>query len=155
MVMTAELIQILSQYGKETVSAIQSNLASTGTNATGKTSQSVRYEIKQEGTKTTLKLVGKPFIAVVETGRKPTPEYKPSEAFVESIQEWMNAKGVDGSAYGIAQAIHKEGTKLFRDGGRKDIISNVINQNLIDRISNDLLVKFAQQFLQSVIQVWR
>lgn len=153
--MNAEIISILNQYGTSTVEQIRQNLSSTGTNATGKTAQSLRYEVTNEGTKATLKVVGKPFFAVVETGRKPTPSYKPSKAFVASIQEWMNAKGKTGSAYAIAQSIHKKGSKLFRDGGRSDIYSNVINQNLVDKISLDLLNKFAQQFMTNVVNLFK
>lgn len=153
--MNAEIISILNQYGGSTVEKIRQNLSSTGTNATNKTSQSLRYEITNEGTKATLKVVGKPFFAVVETGRKPTPSYKPSESFVKSIQEWIDAKGKTGSAYGLAQYIHKQGSKLWREGGRSDIFSNVINQNLIDKISLDLLNKFAEQFMTNVVKMFK
>lgn len=155
--MNAELIAILNQYGNSTVEKIRQNLASTGTNATGKTSQSLRYEVTNNGPKATLKVLGKPYFAVVETGRKPTPEYtKPSYEFVNSIKEWLRARGKDEkSAYGIAKSIHKKGTKLFREGGRKDIVSNVVNQDLIDRINLDLLNKFAEQFLASAVKIFR
>lgn len=153
--MNAEIISILNQYGSSTVEQIRQNLSSTGTTTTGKTAQSLRYEVTNEGTKATLKVVGKPFFAVVETGRKPTPSYKPSKQFVASIQEWMDAKGKTGSAYAIAQSIHKKGSKLFRDGGRSDIYSNVINQNLVDKISLDLLNKFAQQFMTNVVNLFK
>ena len=145
--MNAELIAILNQYGNSTVEQIRANLSSSGTNATGKTSQSLRYEVSQEGTKATLKVIGKPYFAVVETGRKPTPEYKPSYEFVNNIKEWLRARGKEEKgAYAIALSINKKGTKLFRDGGRKDIYSNVVNQNLVDKISADLLNTFAGQF---------
>lgn len=155
--MTAEIISILNQYGTSTVEQIRQNLASTGTNATGKTSKSLRYEVTNTGTKATLKVIGKPYFAVVETGRKPTPSFtKPSVEFVDSIKEWLRARGKDEkSAYAIAKSIHKSGTALFRKGGRKDIISNVINQDLIDRISLDLLNKFAQQFLANTVKLFR
>lgn len=153
--MNAEIISILNKYGTSTVEQIKQNLSSTGTTATGKTAQSLRYEVRVESTKATLKVIGKPFFAVVETGRKPTPSYKPSEQFVKSIKEWMDAKGKTGSAYAIAQSIHKKGSKLWRDGGRTDIISNVINQNLVDKISLDLLNKFAQQFMGNVVKLFR
>lgn len=155
--MNAELISILNGYGNSTVEQIRQNLSATGTNATGKTSQSLRYEVTNNGTKATLKVIGKPYLAVVETGRKPTPEYtKPSVEFVNSIKQWLAAKGGDEkSAYGIAKSIHKRGTKLFRDGGRKDIISNVINQNLVDKISLDLLNTFAEQFLANTVKLFR
>lgn len=154
--MNVELINILHKYGTDTVSQIRQNLSSTGTDASGKTSQSLRYEVSQEGTKATLKILGKPYFTVVETGRKATPQYtKPSEDFVTSIKEWLSARGKDQShAYAIAKDIHKRGTKLFRDGGRKDIYSNVLNQNLVDKISLDLLNKFAQQFMVNVVKIF-
>lgn len=150
--MTADLIAILNKYGKSTVSEIQENLSTSGTDASKKTSQSLRYEVITRGDKTTLQITGRPFFAVVETGRKPTPEYKPSKQFVASIREWIKAKGGDqGAAYAIARSIHQKGTKLWRDGGRKDIFSNVINDSLIDKISEDLLSKFADEFLKNIV----
>jgi len=153
--MVADIISILNTYGNSTVQSIRNNLASTGTNATGKTSQSLRFEVKNEGSKITIKILGKPYLAVVETGRRDTPQYtKPSIEFVASIQEWMNAKGKEGSAYAIAKSIHQHGTKLFQKGGRQDIISNVINQGLINNISKDILNKFASQLVLNIKQVY-
>lgn len=154
--MNAEIISILNQYGTSTVEKIRQNLSSTGTTATGKSAQSLRYEVTLQGTKATLKVIGKPFFAVVETGRKPTPGKKPSPDFVANIKEWLTARGSDTRpAYAIALTINKKGTKLFRDGGRQDIYSNVINQNLTDKISLDLLNKFAQQFMANIVKLFR
>lgn len=154
--MNAELISILDSYGSSTIEQIRQHLAATGTNATGKTSSSLRYTVTQEGTKATLKIIGRPFFATVETGRKATPQYdKPSKAFVESIKEWAQAKGVDQNlVYAIAKSIHKKGTKLHQKGGREDIYSNVINQNLVDKISLDLLNKFASQFMTNIVKMF-
>lgn len=155
--MNVELINILKQYGTSTVQQIQDNLQSTGTNATGKTSSSLKYTVTQEGTKATLRITGRKYFATVETGRKATPNYdKPSKAFVQAIKEWAEAKGVDSKfAYAIAKSIHKIGTKLFRDGGRNDVVSNVVNQNLVDKISNDLMDKFGKIFLNDVLKIFR
>lgn len=152
--MIVNLIQILTQYGNSTVAQIRQNLASTGTNATGKTSNSLKFEVKNEGFKQILKITGRPFFFAVETGRKATPDYKPSKQFVQSIKEWMQAKGVDGSAYGIAQAIHKKGTKLFRAGGREDIYSSVVNQGLVDQISTAVLKQFALETLKHTVSIF-
>lgn len=150
--MNAELIRILNHYGQTTVKEIRNNLSSTGTNASGSTSKSLAFEVKDSGTKAVLRITGKPFIAVVETGRKPTPDYKPSRAFVASIREWLRAKGKPESpAYAIALSIHRKGTKLWQEGGRRDIISNVINESLIDKIGADLLEKFAEEFLNNIV----
>ena len=130
-------------------------ITSTGTSATGKTAQSLRYEITNEGTKATLKVVGKPYFMVVETGRKATPGKKPSKDFVDNIKEWLQTKGKESDlAYAIAMSINKKGTKLWQDGGRTDIVSNVINQNLVDKINTDLLNKFAEQYLASMVKLF-
>lgn len=153
--MNAEIIAILNSYGSSTVEKIRQNLASTGTNASNKTSQSLRYTVTTEGTKATLKVIGKPYFAVVETGRKPTPDKKPSKEFVRNIKDWLQfTSGDTRPAYAIAMNINKHGSKLFRKGGRKDIYSNVINQNLTDKVSFDLLNKFSELFLTNVKQMF-
>lgn len=152
--MVVDLLPYLSQTGNSVVAQIRQNLSSTGTNATGKTSRSLRFEVKNEGFKQTLSLYGKPFIMVVETGRKPTPEYtKPSKEFVASIKEWADTKGLGKFAYGIAKSIHQKGTELYRTGGRTDIISSVVNQGLIDQINKDVLVKFADHYLKNAVSI--
>ena len=149
------MLSILQSYGNSTVEQIRSNLSTSGTNATGKTSRSLRYEVIVEGNSTTLKIVGKPFFKVVETGRKATPQYdKPSEDFVASIREWAQAKGIPGAAYAIAKSIHQKGTKLHQSGGRDDIFSNVVNDDLVSRISKDILDKFAAEYLRNAVNIF-
>lgn len=148
--MTVDLIQILNPIGNSVVAQIQQNLAASGENATGETSRSLRFTVTQEQTKTIFQITGRPYFMTVETGRRPTPTYKPSKAFVDRIQAWMKAKGLPGKAYAIAQSIHKKGTELYRVGGRKDIVSNVINQSLYDQISQEVLKQFVNQYIVSV-----
>lgn len=129
------------------VDSIRRNMASAGIDATGRTSKSLKYEVKEEGSKTILKVTGKPFIMVIETGRKATPSYKPSVDFVKSIQVWAAAKGIDTRfAYAIAKSIHKEGTK-----GTPGVISDVINPGLIEKITKDSLQKFASEFTKNIV----
>lgn len=142
----SNLTAILTSTGQSVVTQIQGNLASTGTNATGRTSRSVRFEITTEGTKEILRVWGRKYFFAVETGRKPKGD-KPSMGFVQAIKEWMAAKGVEGSAYGIARAINKKGSKLFREGGRKDIVSNVVNQSLYDQIIKSVLEENARAYI--------
>lgn len=148
--MNVDLIQILNPIGNSVVTRIQQNLASTGSNASGKTSQSLRFTVTQEGEVVTLQVTGRPFFMTVETGRKATPTYKPSKAFVDRIQEWMKARGLPGKAYAIAQAIHKKGTKLHRTGGRKDIVSSVINPGLYTEINEATLKYFVNKYVDSI-----
>jgi hypothetical protein len=146
--MTAEFLSIVSNAGQNAVAQIRQNMAATGTNATGKSSQSLRYEIVQEGEKTILRVLGRQYFAVVETGRRPTPQYdKPSREFVAAIKEWAQAKGIEeNAAYAIAKSIHKKGTKLYRSGGRQDVYTSVI-PGIVQQIGSEYLQKYANLFL--------
>lgn len=145
-----DLIQILQPVGNSVVNQIRQNLATTGTDASGQTSRSLKFTVTEEGTKTIFQITGRPYFMTVETGRRPTPSYKPSRSFVARIQEWMKSRGMPGKAYAIAQSIHKKGTELFRKGGRKDIVSNVINQSLYDQIAQEVLKKFVNQYILTI-----
>lgn len=147
-----ELIEIVNQQGIELINNIRANLGSTGTNATLKTSQSLRIEVRTEGTRTKMLLFGRPFFNTVSTGRKPTPNKKPSREFIENLKPWADARGLPQSAiWGIATKINKLGTELWRQGGRTDIveppvetfISNV-GQALLDSKADDLILTVKQ-----------
>lgn len=149
-----DLVSILSQTGTTVVDRIKQNLASTGTNATGRTAASLRFEVINETDKQILRVIGKPYFKVVETGRKATPEYtNPSKQFVDDIKEWVKARGIDEkAAYGIAKSIHQKGTKLFRSGGRQDIFSDVITPTFVDEISKSILNQFTNEYLKNVVK---
>lgn len=152
--MAVDLTAILSFHGKSVVDQIRQNLSSTGTNATSRTSRSVQYTVTTTGAKTIFRVVGRPFFMSVETGRGPTRGGNTGgPTLVESIREWMAARGLKGSPYGIAKVIHEEGTKLYRAGGRKDIVSNVVNESLINRISADVLREFANVYIKVISPV--
>jgi hypothetical protein len=151
-----DLIQILSQEGNSIVKQIQSNLSSSGNNATSKTSKSLRYEVLRDGTKAILQVIGRPYFMVVETGRKATPDKKPSKGMVDNIKEWLQAKGKpQGLAWAVATAIQKKGTKLHQSGGRTDIVSNVINESRISKIEQIALQAFAKDFLEQLVTLFK
>jgi hypothetical protein len=149
--MNVDLIPILNQYGQSTVQRIRNNLATTGTNATGKTSQSVRFEVTQDGTVARMRIYGRPYFMATETGIKPYPQYnKPSREFVAAIREWLAAVGGEqGAAYAIARSIHKKGTKLYQSGGRKTIVSNVI-PDLNTQIQKSVLDEFVKAYIANL-----
>jgi len=149
--MTVDLVPFLKSTGESVVGKIRTNLQSTGSNASGKTAASLKYTVTVSGDTTTLRVVGRPYFMTVETGRGPTVNSTPgAKTLVQAIKEWMKAKGVKGSAFGIAKAIHEKGTKLYRKGGRKDIVSNVVNQTLVDSISKTVLKQFTEAYISIV-----
>lgn len=147
-----DLISILTQTGQSTVQLIRQNLASTGTNASGRTSQSLRFEVSADGSIARLRILGRPYFMAVETGIKPYPQYtKPSRDFVSEIREWLRTKGGNqGAAYAIARSIHQKGTKLWKSGGRKDIVSNVVNSDLFTQIQQAALNEFVKAYIKAI-----
>lgn len=114
---------------------------SAGQKASGRTAASLRVEVtEEEGT-----LYGRSPFGTLETGRKPG---KVPQGFQAIIRKWMADKGINAEpipyktdrphkytpqergnlslSYLIARKIRREGTSLFRKGGRADIYSNVI-----------------------------
>lgn len=88
---------------------IYKSLKAKGRYATGKTQKAIHEAIDGLNAK----ILGPAYIEALEIGRGPT---KPGAAagnppLVESIKEWMAAKNIKGSAWAIANKIHKEGYK--------------------------------------------
>lgn len=148
--MLADILKILNQYGQSTTQQIINVIPK----KTGKTARSVKYEVFDNGPTATLRIVGRPYFMAVQTGRRPTPGIKPSKTFVDNIREWCAAAGIEqGAAYAIARNINQKGTKLWQKGGNT-IISDIVNQSLIDKISQDALEKFANYYLVSVANLF-
>lgn len=151
---TIAIDDILAQAGKSAVEKIQANLSSTGSNATSETSRSIHYSVENQGNKTILTIVAKPYFMVVETGRKPTPDKKPGREMIENIGRWLAARGKEESMkWAVAVKINKEGTELYKKGGRKDIVSNVITDDFIQTIMKEILQHFAEAVMSNVVKL--
>ena len=149
--MIAQVIQILTNQGQSFVEQIKANTPK----VTGKTAQSVGYEVRATRDEITLTITAKPFFRVVETGRGPTREnyVKGEKSLVEAIKEWLSALGKEqGMAYAIAKSIHKKGTKLYQQGGRKDVFSNVLTDRAIAKMEKNAFDALADFYLDDVLQ---
>jgi post-segregation antitoxin (ccd killing protein) len=148
-----EIFDVVNTQGLKLVSGIQNNIAAAGQNATGKTAQSLRIETKQEGTKVTMQLFGRPFFMTVQTGRRPTPDKKPSREMIDNIKEWVNARGISESAvWAIATNIQKKGTQLWREGGREDIVDPAVD-NFVNDVAQEFLKAEADNFVLKLRQM--
>ena len=145
--MTSETLKILNDNAGSFIDQVKSNLGTSGTSATGKTSDSLRYEITEEGTKIVLTVFGRPYFATVETGRKAGGGI--SRAMIENITAWVSARGIPESAvWGIATKIQKEGTELFRKGGRTDIYSD-LKEGFADKIFQEVTESIANEYFRN------
>lgn len=108
--------------------------------ASGKTRDSLSVEVTSDTTSATATMYGRKYFAALETGSQPwKKQHKhPPKPFVETIAKWMTDKGIDGvSAYLVARKIMREGSKLYRDGGRQDIFTPVM-EDIEQRIDAEL-----------------
>lgn len=121
------------------------NSMAAGQRASGDTYKSMGIQSDE----TSSSLYGKGFFAVLETGRKPGKQPP-----ITSILQWIKSKGVvpdKGSelsmAFGIAKSIGKEGSSLFKAGGRTDIFTNEIDKlikELPERIGDKLIFNIGE-----------
>lgn len=129
---------ILNNAGRGIVKAIQDNHFRANQNASGRTIASLKYNVEEDKKGFTLLVDADRHFPVLEEGRRPG-KMPP----LGKIKSWVQDRGLpDGLAWGISKAIAKNGTKLFKQGGRKDIYSNVITDEAI----NDILKGIADDF---------
>jgi hypothetical protein len=150
---TEELDSVLSDWGNRVADRIKSNLDTTGTTASGRTKDSIEV-VADMGE---LTIYGRRFFEGVETGR---PAGKIPYRFQDIIRQWMDEKGISdqfgqkewqkrNAAYLIAQKIKDSGTKLYRDGGRDDIFSNVINE-MLPELEEKLTIAVKESILRDM-----
>lgn len=127
---------------------IAENMTKAGEVASGKTIKSMHVELQAD----MVSLVGRPAFWVLETGRPGLPSRFPKQ-FEKIILRWMKDKKIHATpipykntsrphkytpqergdmrmAWLISQKIKREGTLLFRKGGRDDIYSNEIPETM-------------------------
>lgn len=107
-----------------------------GQKASGRTVASLHVETDNDGGI----LFGRKAFGTLETGRRGG---KVPKGFYHIIYQWMQDKGIQvekpkSFAYLVARKIAREGTKLYRQGGRDDIYSNEIpktTESVLSRIT--------------------
>ena len=107
-----------------------------GQKASGRTIASLHVETDNDGGI----LFGRKAFGTLETGRRGG---KVPKGFYHIIYQWMQDKGIQverpkSFAYLVARKIAREGTKLYRQGGRDDIYSNEIpktTESVLSRIT--------------------
>ena len=107
-----------------------------GQKASGRTIQSLHVDVDDDGGT----LFGRKAFGTLETGRRGG---KVPKGFYHIILQWVKDKGINVEkpktfAYFVARKIAREGTKLYRQGGRDDIYSNEIpktEESILKRIT--------------------
>lgn len=153
------ILDILNQYGKLGVDAIQSDVAPLS--ATGKTKRSVHHTVDQKGDISTLQILARQFFSAMETGRGPRKS-STYGGFDKGLEDYLNARGLQSkvskggikywkigeswvSAKSLAHKINKEGDKTFRMGGR------VVYSPTIAKLVQEITTAVRKDFIHSSI----
>lgn len=123
----------IEKFLDESMEIIKTNIDQSGQNASGETKGSLRVDMLNENRG---QLSGAKHIYVLETGRKPG-KMPP----VQKIIDWAKIRGFEnakGAGYAISKRIAEEGTKLYREGGRKDIITPIFEKKRMDELSKEI-----------------
>ena len=148
---------------------IWQNIDTTNTKASGKTQESMWIERTPTGGR----LWGRPYFQSVETGR---PAGRVPFNFVSIIKQWIIDKGIsikqvayktsrqhkysvqerslNMAAGAIAHNIEVSGTRLFKQGGRHDIYSDVIAEE-VAQLRRELAVSVAETLSQTLSEGYK
>lgn len=114
---------------------------------TGQAKNSLKYEITEKGLRIFSDMTGAKFnyLYTLETGRKPG-KMPP----IDNIEDWLKQRGINppditqrSLAFLIARRIGREGSSIYRKGGKSGVISEAIN----DRIIREQLIKPLREIL--------
>jgi hypothetical protein len=147
----AAIQDILDKFGDDTIQIIADNMRSNGQVATGKTISS----LGKTTTENSLQVFGAPYIMATETGRGPRVNNVETD-FKEKLIEWIKARGIsfrgtiEAKAKSLAYLLNRDGTKLFREGGRKDTITPALSKERIDKLVKDIA---EENFKQATISI--
>jgi len=136
----AEVKEILNTYGQIGVERVKQLLETV--RATGKTINSVTYEVSTNQNMDRLQIKARPFTSAIETGVSPTSKGVHPD-MIKSLTEYAKARGFDkpeSAAWGMAKKIQKEGDKTYKAGGRDVYSSGVI------KLANEIKAEIAKEF---------
>jgi hypothetical protein len=148
--------QTLNNYGQIGVEALKQDVNKVS--ATGKTAESIRYEVTMEETIQKLTFYGRKFFKALETGRKPR-ESSEYSGFDVSMYEYMQARGIGADlpekkrkqlAKFLAYKINKEGDKTYKQGGRK-VYSPTLTK-LVDELTIAIIKDVKLLTIKEIIQ---
>jgi hypothetical protein len=144
--------KIVKNFAEGVIAGIQNNIRTKrvtqygAMNTTGTMADSLSY--KWDGSTLIIQSSEK-YFTVLETGRKPGKQPP-----TDPIQRWIQSKRIATDissrslAYLIARKIGKEGSLLYRQGGKSGVISDFINANYIAKNLNE---KFFLETVQTII----
>lgn len=139
------LSDILTRHLDEYKRQLISDQKAKGIRATGQSAASLEVKVGEEKAE----LLGSDYFYFQEHGRAPG-----NMPPVRGILRWMQAKGVDGSAYAIAKGIADRGTRAYQRGGT-DLLSDVFTEESLNTLTSKLSEAASQEVVQNITKLWQ
>lgn len=141
---------LLNNYGILGVEMLKQNISKV--TATGKTVNSISYEVTSKEQTDTLTIFGRAFIDTIETGRGPRKSTQQG-GFLDNMLEYMQARGIGSDlndkkrkqlARFLVLKINREGDSTYKKGGR-EVYSNDL-EKYIEALKEALRKDFSLTF---------
>jgi hypothetical protein len=154
--LTPEL-KTLTEYGKLGVMALRQAVEKYS--ATGKTVDSIRFEVSVESDGTmTLTFYGRQFFKALETGRAPRKNTSYGQ-FDLNLLDYMEARGMltgltdkqkKAKAKSLAWYINKHGDQTYREGGR-EVYSDTLFK-LVSELKRAITQDFTKLYIREILK---
>ena len=140
---------ILSEIGKNAVEKYRQSFIDGDRVATGKTNQSISYQITQDSEGlTTLKVTGRKDINQLEEGVS-AEDYASNPASFSALEQWISARGLNRTAESVDDGLRRNGwvSGDGPKGGTPNIITTPTNKiieeakNKIEKNSKQIILK--------------
>jgi hypothetical protein len=152
-----ELIRkTLTRYGNLGVEGLKKDVQKVS--ATGKTAESIRFEVAYEEQMWRLTYYGRQFFKALETGRGPR-ETDQDGNFKQNMLEYMKARGIgsdldekkrEALARFLVLKINREGDSTYKKGGR--IVYSATLSKLVDELINALKKDVVNKYIEENIR---
>lgn len=136
---------VLEAYGPIGVQVLQDAIS--GIEASGKTAESIRYEVQSSGSTDKLLLIARQYFELIEKGIKPSGKNPPPE-MIQQLTQYAKSRGMkdpEKAAWGIAKTILKEGDKTYNRGGR------IVYSDDLDKFVQELKTYSTQVFAKGFL----
>lgn len=157
-----DLYQTIQRTLQDAVDDIKRRSTQAGQVATGRTLRALEVRMKAEGQEIIGQIWGRPFTGALETGSRPASKASHNPKLTQKVMavnlaQWMRVRGLSSdltdkqlkqAAEHLAWYIRRYGSKLYREGGRRDIITPAIESTkkvLVERLGMDFENLFFNQ----------
>lgn len=145
--------ETLEQYGVIGVEVLKQAIADI--EASGRTANSIRYEVTTSDTKDRLTFYGRAYFDLIEKGIRPSGK-NPSPGMIAFLTEYARNRGMENpesAAWAIAKTILKEGDKTHRQGGR--VVYSDDLAKFVDELKQAIAKQVSKGFLTEVVGAFK